>query len=98
MLSPVCGPNVQAYDAHMNLVLGGAEETIHTVDVSEDGQPQPPRVRDNQSRIYTDDLQIEKRSMEMLFVRGDSVILVCATTSTCGRGAKPTDIAHTAVN
>jgi hypothetical protein len=29
----------------MNLVLGGAEETIHTVDVSEDGQPQPPRVR-----------------------------------------------------
>jgi small nuclear ribonucleoprotein (snRNP)-like protein len=38
--------NAQAYDAHMNLVLGGAEETIHTVDVSEDGQPQPPRVRD----------------------------------------------------
>jgi len=35
----------QAYDAHMNLVLGGAEETIHTVEVSDDGQPQPPRVR-----------------------------------------------------
>ena len=56
MLSPVRGPDVQAYDAHMNLVLGGAEETIHTVDVSEDGQPQPPRVRDDLSRVYTDDL------------------------------------------
>lgn len=34
----------QAYDAHMNLVLGQVEEAIHVVDVSEDGQPSPPRV------------------------------------------------------
>jgi U6 snRNA-associated Sm-like protein LSm3 len=45
-LTSMYDTNAQAYDAHMNLVLGGAEETIHTVDVSEDGQPQPPRVRD----------------------------------------------------
>lgn len=66
----------------MNLVLGGAEETIHTVDVSEDGQPQPPRVRDYLRVIGTDRLQIEKRNMEMLFVRGDSVILVNPTSLT----------------
>jgi len=46
ILPPICDADDQAYDAHMNLVLGGAEETIHTVDVNEDGQPQPPRVRD----------------------------------------------------
>jgi hypothetical protein len=28
----------------MNLVLGAAEETIHSVDVNDDGQPQPPKV------------------------------------------------------
>ena len=54
---------IQAYDAHMNLVLGQVEENIHHVDVTEDGQPMQPRV--------------EKRNMEMLFVRGDGVILVC---------------------
>lgn len=60
----------------MNLVLGGAEETIHTVNISEDGQPQPPRVRPDNLRRDASDPQIEKRNMEMLFVRGDSVILV----------------------
>ena len=54
---------LQAYDAHMNLVLGQVEESIHHVDVTDDGQPLQPR--------------IERRSMEMLFVRGDGVILVC---------------------
>jgi U6 snRNA-associated Sm-like protein LSm3 len=46
----------------MNLVLGQVEENIHHVDVTDDGQPMPPRV--------------ERRNMEMLFVRGDGVILV----------------------
>ena len=46
----------------MNLVLGQVEENIHHVDVTEDGQPMQPRV--------------ERRNMEMLFVRGDGVILV----------------------
>jgi hypothetical protein len=45
----------------------------------------------------TDDLQIEKRSMEMLFVRGDSVILVSAAISNCRRSAKHTDITYTTV-
>jgi hypothetical protein len=35
----------QAYDAHMNIVLSQVEESIHIVDVTEDGQPLPPRVR-----------------------------------------------------
>jgi hypothetical protein len=29
----------------MNLVLGGAEETVNTIDISEDGQALPARVR-----------------------------------------------------
>ncbi|BEI79617.1 hypothetical protein CcaverHIS002_0101460 [Cutaneotrichosporon cavernicola] len=40
---------LHAYDAHMNLVLSGVEESIHTV---------------------------ERRTSEMLFVRGDGVILL----------------------
>ncbi|KLT44886.1 Sm-like protein [Cutaneotrichosporon oleaginosum] len=53
---------LHAYDAHMNLVLSGVEESIHTVDVSEDGVPGQPRV--------------ERRTSDMLFVRGDGVILL----------------------
>jgi hypothetical protein len=44
-----------------------------------------------------DDLQIEKRSMEMLFVRGDSVILVGAIKPNRRRSANQTDITHTTV-
>lgn len=46
----------------MNVVVSQAEESIHIIDVTEEGQPLPPR--------------IERRSAEMLFVRGDGVILV----------------------
>ncbi|KAK1923011.1 Sm-like protein [Papiliotrema laurentii] len=53
---------LHAYDAHMNLVLSQVEESIHHVDVTDDGQALPPRV--------------ERRNVEMLFVRGDGVILV----------------------
>ncbi|WVW80947.1 hypothetical protein I302_102938 [Kwoniella bestiolae CBS 10118] len=56
---------LHAYDAHMNVVLSQVEETIHIVDVTEDGNPLPPR--------------IEKRNLEMLFVRGDGVILISPT-------------------
>lgn len=40
------GPQLtpQAYDAHMNVVLSNVEESIHIVDVNEDGIPQAPRV------------------------------------------------------
>ncbi|KAI9633574.1 Sm-like protein [Dioszegia hungarica] len=53
---------LHAYDAHMNLVMSQAEESIHIVDVTDDGQALPPRV--------------EKREVEMLFVRGDGVIMI----------------------
>lgn len=53
---------LHAYDAHMNVVISQAEESIHVVDVTEEGQPLPPR--------------IERRTAEMLFVRGDGVILL----------------------
>ncbi|RSH87744.1 U4/U6-U5 snRNP complex subunit lsm3 [Apiotrichum porosum] len=56
---------LHAYDAHMNVVLSNVEESIHIVDVNEDGIPQAPRV--------------ERRSLEMLFVRGDGVILLSPT-------------------
>ncbi|KAK8022096.1 LSM domain-containing protein [Apiospora rasikravindrae] len=51
---------LHAYDSHMNLVLGEVLETIYVVDDDE-----------NDEEIRT----ITKKS-EMLFVRGDSVVLV----------------------
>lgn len=42
LIAPADSP--QAYDAHMNLVMSQVEESIHLVDVSEDGQSLPPRV------------------------------------------------------
>ncbi|WVN89604.1 uncharacterized protein L203_104831 [Cryptococcus depauperatus CBS 7841] len=56
---------LHAFDAHMNVVVSQAEESIYIVDVTDDGQPLPPRV--------------ERRNAEMLFVRGDSVILLTPT-------------------
>ncbi|KAK8061088.1 Sm-like ribonucleoprotein [Apiospora hydei] len=50
----------RAYDSHMNLVLGDVLETIYVVDDDE-----------NDEEIRT----VTKKS-EMLFVRGDSVVLV----------------------
>ncbi|WVQ85838.1 hypothetical protein IAT38_008006 [Cryptococcus sp. DSM 104549] len=56
---------LHAYDAHMNVVVSQAEESIHIIDVTEDGHALPPRV--------------ERRNSEMLFVRGDGVILISPT-------------------
>ncbi|TYJ55650.1 hypothetical protein B9479_003682 [Cryptococcus floricola] len=53
---------LHAHDPHMNVVVSQAEESIYIVDVTEDGQPLQPR--------------LEKRNFEMLFVRGDGVILL----------------------
>ncbi|KAG9204261.1 U4/U6-U5 snRNP complex subunit lsm3 [Epicoccum nigrum] len=52
----------QAYDSHCNLVLGDVEETIFVAEEEEDDQE--PRVR------------TVKKQSEMLFVRGDSVVLI----------------------
>ncbi|KAG5456920.1 MAG: hypothetical protein BJ554DRAFT_3199 [Olpidium bornovanus] len=53
------------------MVLGDVEETVTVVDVDEDTGVETVRVRFGRSAAFT-----AKRSSEMLFVRGDSVILV----------------------
>ncbi|KAH7132634.1 hypothetical protein B0J11DRAFT_427384 [Dendryphion nanum] len=59
---------LHAYDSHCNLVLGDVEETIYVADEEEDDVE--PRVR-----------TIKKQS-EMLFVRGDSVVLIAPQEGT----------------
>ncbi|KAI9467719.1 hypothetical protein BDB00DRAFT_294828 [Zychaea mexicana] len=59
---------LHAYDGHLNMVLGDVEETITLVDVSEET---------NQEIIRT-----VQRNFEMLFVRGDGVILVSPPSRT----------------
>ena len=53
---------VQAYDQHLNLILGDVEETVTTVEVDEE----------------TEEEIVKKstRRVKMLFVRGDIVVLV----------------------
>ncbi|EJU06627.1 Sm-like ribonucleo protein [Dacryopinax primogenitus] len=51
---------LHAYDGHMNMIMSDVEETILMVEPEESGST----------------VQTMKRAMEMLFVRGDSVILV----------------------
>lgn len=53
---------LHAYDQHLNLVLGDVEETVTTQEIDEET---------NEEIIRT-----SKRKIEMLFVRGDVVILV----------------------
>ncbi|KAF5363419.1 hypothetical protein D9756_000386 [Leucocoprinus leucothites] len=51
---------LHAYDGHMNLILSDVEETIMIVDTDSPDQT----------------INVAKRKSEMLFVRGDGVILV----------------------
>ncbi|GAA5795310.1 hypothetical protein BDF21DRAFT_369079 [Thamnidium elegans] len=53
---------LHAYDGHLNMVMGEVEETITIVDVNEE--------------TLEEVIRTVKRSFEMLFVRGDGVILV----------------------
>jgi len=52
---------LHAYDSHCNLVLGDVEETVYVVDEDDE----------EEETVKT----ISKKS-EMLFVRGDSVVLI----------------------
>lgn len=54
--------NIQAYDQHLNMILGEVEETVTTTEVDEE----------------TDEEIVKKqtRQIGMLFVRGDIVVLV----------------------
>ncbi|KAL1920267.1 uncharacterized protein VTP21DRAFT_1413 [Calcarisporiella thermophila] len=53
---------LHAFDGHLNMVLGDVEETITIAEINEETMEEIVRT--------------EKRTSEMLFVRGDSVILV----------------------
>ncbi|KIV93963.1 hypothetical protein PV10_05133 [Exophiala mesophila] len=52
---------LHAYDSHCNLVLGEVEETIYTIEEEDNGD---------------ENVKISKKQSEMLFVRGDSVVLI----------------------
>ncbi|KAI1001798.1 hypothetical protein K3495_g6407 [Podosphaera aphanis] len=52
---------LHAYDSHCNLVLGDVEETIYTMEEGDDDE---------------EVLRTMFKKSEMLFVRGDSVVLI----------------------
>ncbi|QRV86034.1 U6 snRNA-associated Sm-like protein LSm3 [Ceratobasidium sp. AG-Ba] len=52
---------LHAYDGHMNLIMSDVEESIMIVENPESPNP---------------NIKVAKRNVEMLFVRGDGVILV----------------------
>ena len=53
---------LHAYDQHLNMVLGDVEETVTTVEMDEE--------------TYEEIIKTSKRQIDMLFVRGDGVVLV----------------------
>jgi len=53
---------LHAYDQHLNMILGDIEETITAVEIDED--------------TYEEIYKQTKRSIPMMFIRGDGVILV----------------------
>eukprot|EP00808_Paulinella_micropora_P006100 g54745.t1 len=53
---------LHSYDQHMNMVLGEVDETITEVQVDEE--------------TYEELVKTTKRQIELLFVRGDAVILI----------------------
>lgn len=53
---------LNAYDQHLNMILGEVEETVTTVEIDEE--------------TYEEVYRTTKRNIPMLFVRGDGVILV----------------------
>ncbi|XP_014256197.1 U6 snRNA-associated Sm-like protein LSm3 [Cimex lectularius] len=57
---------LHAYDQHLNMVLGEAEETVTTIEIDEE--------------TYEEVYKTTKRNIPMLFVRGDGVILVSPPT------------------
>ena len=53
---------LHAYDQHLNMVLGDVEETVTTVEMDEE--------------TMEEIIKTSKRQIDMLFVRGDGVILI----------------------
>ncbi|CAK7274787.1 hypothetical protein SEPCBS57363_006340 [Sporothrix epigloea] len=59
---------LHAYDSHCNLVLGDVDETIYLTEEDDE--------EDNSQEVRT-----VSRKSEMLFVRGDSVVLISPAPS-----------------
>lgn len=59
---------LHAYDAHLNLVLGNVEEIYQHIQIGEETGEEM--------------IQEQRRKIELLFVRGDSVILVSPPVKT----------------
>ncbi|EGI61827.1 U6 snRNA-associated Sm-like protein LSm3 [Acromyrmex echinatior] len=57
---------LHAFDQHLNMVLGDVEEIINIVEIDEE--------------TYEEIYRQKKRTIQMLFVRGDGVILVSPPT------------------
>ncbi|KAH7097466.1 like-Sm ribonucleoprotein [Auriculariales sp. MPI-PUGE-AT-0066] len=68
-------PTFQAYDGHMNLIMSDVEERVLIVDVPPDGNLPPGAASAVGVKVAT-------RRIEMLFVRGDGVILVSPPSRT----------------
>ena len=53
---------LHAYDQHLNMVLGDVEEVVTSTEVDEE--------------TYEEIIKTSKRQIDMLFVRGDGIILI----------------------
>jgi len=58
---------LHSFDDHLNLVIGDAEETVYTTDLIEET---------NEEISHS-----KKRSIPMLFVRGDAIVLISQNKS-----------------
>ncbi|VDP51891.1 unnamed protein product [Schistosoma mattheei] len=56
------GTYTEAFDSHLNMILGNVEETVTTLEIDEE--------------TYEEVYKTTKRTIPMLFIRGDGVILV----------------------
>ena len=56
----------QAYDQHLNLVLGDVEETITVIEIDDE--------------TYEEIYKTTRRNIPMLYVRGDGVTLIAPPT------------------
>ncbi|KJR89335.1 U6 snRNA-associated Sm-like protein LSm3 [Sporothrix schenckii 1099-18] len=67
---------LHAYDSHCNLVLGDVEETIYVTEDDDDEEETPDVREDDYANVVRAWEQTVSRKSEMLFVRGDSVVLI----------------------
>ena len=76
---------MQAYDQHLNMILGDVEETITSIEIDDETYEEIVKARYlldkhpcccSSSANHLNVLQTNKRMVPYLFVRGDGVILV----------------------